>query len=298
MKDRAGQRIKLTSYEELLGVANEQTAIDLDIKKIRSFQNHPFYVQMDKRMQELIESVQENGILTPVLVRPVGEGYEMISGHRRMFAADYLGMKAIPAIIREMTEEEATIAMVDANIQREEILPSEKAFAFKMKLEAIKRQGNRSDLTSAQNERKLEAADILGEEVGESRAQIRRYIRLTELISGLLALVDTKSLSLMAGVEISYVDKTVQKWLYEYIRKNGSISQQEAKDIRRWSEAGKLSEDEMIRFLNDIRGTKEVTGKVTIKVDKLKRYFPANYTAAQMEQVIVHLLEEWTKKGV
>lgn len=296
MKERAGQRIKLTSYNELLGVENEQTAIDLDIEKIKSFRNHPYYVREDMRMKELYRSVKENGIITPVLVRPLGDEYEMISGHRRKFAAEHWGMKTIPAIIREMTDEEATIAMVDANLQREEILPSEKAFAFRMKLEAIKRQGSRSDLTSAHNERKLEAADVIAEEVSESRAQIRRYIRLTELLPELLKLVDDKRLSLLAAVELSYVDKTVQKWLSEYIKMSGTINQQQAKKIRNWSESGNFNEDQMIQFLNDLRGMKEVTG-ITIKSEKLKQYFPADYTAAQMEQVIVHLLEEWTKKG-
>ena len=179
MKQRIGEKIKLTSYSELLGISDEQSSIDLEINQIKSFKNHPFKVQMDRKMEDLIESIKENGIITPVLVRPLDDGYEMVSGHRRMFAAQSCGLQTIPAIIREMNDDEAIVAMVDANIQREELLPSEKAFAYKMKLEAIKRQGSRADLTSAQNERKLESADIIGVEVGESRAQIRRYIRLS-----------------------------------------------------------------------------------------------------------------------
>ena len=215
MKQRVGEKIKLTSYSELLGISDEQSSIDLEINQIKSFKNHPFKVQMDRKMEDLIESIKENGIITPVLVRPLDDGYEMVSGHRRMFAAQSCGVQTIPAIIREMNDDEAIVAMVDANIQREELLPSEKAFAYKMKLEAIKRQGSRVDLTSAQNERRLESADIIGVEVGESRAQIRRYIRLTELIPNLLSLVDTRKLLFTVGVEISYLDEEIQRWIEE-----------------------------------------------------------------------------------
>ena len=218
MKQRAGERIKLTSYNDLLGVSDDNMTEEIEIEKIRPFKDHPFKVQMDSKMQDLIDSIRDNGILTPVLVRPVGnDGYEMISGHRRMFAAKKCGLKVLKAVVQEMTDEEATVAMVDANIQREELLPSEKAFAYKMKLEAIKRQGSRSDLTFNQNDRKLDSADVIGKEVGESKAQVRRYIRLTELIPELLELVDAKRFPFMAAVEASYIDKTVQQWLNEYI---------------------------------------------------------------------------------
>ena len=180
---RAGQKIKLTSVDELLGVSNEETALDLEISKIHPFKNHPFKVLDDEKMQDLVESIRTNGILSPVLVRPVGNDiYEMVSGHRRMHAAILLGMDRIPAIIREMTDDEAIVKMVDANIQREELLPSEKAFAYKMKMDAMKRQGSRSDLTSGQNDQKLigkVSRDILAEEMGESSKQIQRSVRLT-----------------------------------------------------------------------------------------------------------------------
>lgn len=179
MAKRPGQKITMTSIDELLCVPDTEGTIDIDVEAIYPFENHPFKVLDDERMEELTESIRTSGVLTPVLVRPDDEGtYEMISGHRRLRAAKRAGLRKIPAIIKEMTDDEATIAMVDGNIQREEILPSEKAFAFKMKLDAIKRQGKRSDLTSAHNERRLEAADIVGEESGCSHAQVRRYVRL------------------------------------------------------------------------------------------------------------------------
>ncbi len=221
-KIRPGQKIKLTSVEELLGVSNEESAMDIEVVKIQPFRNHPFKVIDDEKMEDLVESIRANGILSPVLIRPIGNDiYEMVSGHRRMHAAILLGMDRIPAIIREMTDDEAIVKMVDANIQREELLPSEKAFAYKMKMDAMKRQGSRSDLTSGQNDQKLigkVSRDILAEEMGESSKQIQRYVRLTELIPELLEYVDQKRLQFTVAVEISYIDKEVQKWLYEYIK--------------------------------------------------------------------------------
>ncbi len=182
MKPRAGQKIKLTSVDELLGVSNEESAMDLEIDKIRPFRNHPFKVLDDDKMQDLVESIRTNGILSPVLVRPIGNDiYEMVSGHRRMHAAVLLEMDRIPAIIREMTDDEAVVKMVDANIQREELLPSEKAFAYKMKMDAMKRQGKRNDLTSGQNDQKLAGAisrDLLAAELGESSKQIPLFVKV------------------------------------------------------------------------------------------------------------------------
>ncbi|HAE44854.1 MAG TPA: chromosome partitioning protein ParB, partial [Lachnospiraceae bacterium] len=221
MKSRPGQKIKLTSVNELLGVVNEESAMDLEIEKIRPFRNHPFKVVDDERMQDLVESIRVNGILSPTLVRPLGhDTYEMVSGHRRMHAAMLLGMDRIPAIIREMTDDEAVVKMVDANIQREELLPSEKAFAYKMKLEAMKRQAGRPVKdNSGQNDQNLfgrVSRDVLAEETGESSKQIQRYIRLTELIPELLEYVDQKRIQFTVAVEISYIDPEVQKWLFEY----------------------------------------------------------------------------------
>jgi len=215
MKRRPGQKIKLTSVEELLGVNNEESAIDIEIVKIRSFRNHPFKVIDDDKMQDLVESIRTNGILSPVLVRPIGNDiYEMVSGHRRMHAASLLGMESIPAIIREMTDDEAIVKMVDANIQREELLPSEKAFAYKMKFEAMKRRAGRPRKeNSTQIGWNFETAELVGKELGESKNQIRRFIRLTELIPELLEYVDQKRLQFTVAVEISYIDKEIQKWL-------------------------------------------------------------------------------------
>lgn len=190
MKNRPGEKIKLASLDELLGVVNEESAMEIEINKIHAFKNHPFKVLDDEKMQDLIESVKLSGVLTPVLLRvDSNDEYEMISGHRRLHAAKMAGLTTIPAIVRELSDDDAVIAMVDANIQREELLPSEKAFAYRMKLEAMKRQGSRTDITSGQNDQKLTGAvsrDILAQQVGESSKQVQRYIRLTELIPELL----------------------------------------------------------------------------------------------------------------
>ena len=208
MKNRSGEKIKLTSIDELLGVVNEESAMEIEIDKIHPFAGHPFKVIDDEKMQDLIDSIQENGVLTPVLIRPDNhDGYEMISGHRRMHAAQLAGLVTIPAIVREMTDDDAVIAMVDANIQREELLPSEKAFAYKMKLEAMKRQAGRpSKNNSGQNDQNLSglvSRDVLAQQVGESSKQIQRFIRLTELIPDLLEMVDTKRLNFTIAVDIS-----------------------------------------------------------------------------------------------
>ena len=205
MKNRSGEKIKLASIDELLGVVNEESAMEIEISKIHPFKNHPFKVLDDEKMQDLVESVRINGVLTPVLLRmDDNEEYEMVSGHRRMHAAQLAGLTTIPAIVRELSDDDAIVAMVDANIQREELLPSEKAFAYKMKLEAMKRQGVRTDLTLSQNETKLRSDEVLSKQVGESRAQVQRFVRLTELIPELLDLVDNKKLQFTVAVNISY----------------------------------------------------------------------------------------------
>ena len=197
---RSGEKVKLTSIDELLGVMNEESAMEIELKSITPFRSHPFKVLNDEKMEDLINSIKENGVITPVLIRPTEKNhYEMISGHRRLYAARKAGLGTIPAIVRELSDDEAVIAMVDANIQREELLPSEKAFAYKMKLEAMKHQGGRTDITSGQNGQKLErivSRDVLAEQVGESSKQIQRYIRLTELIPELLDMVDNKKYNL------------------------------------------------------------------------------------------------------
>ena len=299
MKTRAGQKIRLASVEELLGVSNEESAMDLEIVKIRPFKDHPFKVVDDDKMQDLVESIRTNGILSPVLVRPVGNDvYEMVSGHRRMHAAVILGIDRVPAIIREMTDDEAIVKMVDANIQREELLPSEKAFAYRMKMEAMKRQGLRNDLTSDQNDQKLglTSRKILADQVGTSEAQITRYIRLTELIPELRDYVDQKRVQLTVGIEISYIDQEIQKWLFEYIKDNGVVKLNQISLLRTQLQAGAITQAKMIALLNDSQPGKAPSSKLTFTEKKLREYFPAGYTANEMRGVIEGLLSEWKRK--
>ena len=301
MKTRAGQKIRLTSVEELLGVSNEESAMDLEIAKIRPFKDHPFKVLDDEKMQDLMESIRINGILSPVLVRPIGnDTYEMVSGHRRMHAAMMLGMDTVPAIIREMTDDEAVVKMVDANIQREELLPSEKAFAYKMKMDAMRRQGARTDLTmettSNQNGWKLESADLVSEETGESKTQIRRYIRLTSLIPELLDYVDQKRIQFVVGVEISYIDQEIQKWLFEYIKDNGAVKLNQITLLRTQLQTGAITQTKMITLLNGSQPGKAPSSKLTFTEKKLREYFPANYSTSEMRGVIEELLQEWKQR--
>ena len=298
MKARAGQKIRLTSVEELLGVNNEESAMDLEIAKIRPFKDHPFKVLDDEKMQDLMESIKANGILTPVLVRPIGnDQYEMISGHRRMHAASMLKMEMIPAIIREMSDEEAILNMVDSNIQREELLPSEKAFAYKMKMDAMRQQvGRKAQGNVSHNETHYRADTEMAEEVGDSRAQIRRYIRLTELVPDLLDLVDRKRLSFVVAVDISYIDKEIQKWLFDYICANGSVTPAQIRALRKQTESGMMTQRKMVSILNECIKPKSVSRKVTLSERKLNQYFGAEYTSAEMERILLELLEQW-KKG-
>lgn len=296
MRNRSGEKIKLSGIDELLGVVNEESAMEIDIASIHPFAGHPFKVVDDDKMQDLVESVRENGVITPVLIRPAENNqYEMISGHRRMHAAELAGLSTIAAIVRDMTDDEAVIAMVDANIQREELLPSEKAFAFKMKMDAIKRQGNRRDLTSDQNGPKLAAWEV-GESNGISGTQVKRYIRLTELIPELLNLVDDKKLQFTVAVDISYIDKEIQKWIFEYIRDNGFIKPNQITALRKQLETETVSQNFMISIFNNAIAPKKTNRKITLSEKKLTRYFPPEYSQEQMEKVIETLLEEWTKR--
>ena len=295
---RPGQKIKLKSVEELLGVVNEESAMDIEIEKIRPFRNHPFKVVDDEKMQDLIESIRTNGILSPVLIRPVGnDRYEMVSGHRRMHAAQLLGQERVPAIIREMTDDEAIVKMVDSNIQREELLPSEKAFAYKMKREAMRRQAGRPKKENLdQNCPNLigqASRDILAQEIGESTQQIHRYIRLTELLPELLDLVDKKRLQFTVAVEISYIDSEVQKWIYEYIRENGQIRLNQITALRTQMQMGAISQSKMISVLNDSLPGRLPSTKLTFSDKKLRQYFLQEYTITQMREVIEDLLAEW-----
>ena len=297
MKNRSGEKIKLASIDELLGVVNEESAMEIEISKIHPFKNHPFKVLDDEKMQDLVESVKINGVLTPVLLRmDENEEYEMVSGHRRMHAAQLAGLTTIPAIVRELSDDDAIVAMVDANIQREELLPSEKAFAYKMKLDAMKRQGIRTDLTLSQNETKLRSDEVLSKQVGESRAQVQRFVRLTELIPELLDLVDNKKLQFTVAVNISYIDKEVQEWIYEYISDTGFIKPKQIATLRNQLNDGPINQIQMLSIFNNCVMAKKVSRSLTFSEKKLTKYFPDAYTAKDMEQVIESLLEKWTQE--
>ena len=299
MKNRSGEKIKLASIDELLGVVNEESAMEIEISKIHPFKNHPFKVLDDEKMQDLVESVKINGVLTPVLLRmDENEEYEMVSGHRRMHAAQLAGLTTIPAIVIELSDDDAIVAMVDANIQREELLPSEKAFAYKMKLDAMKRQGIRTDLTCVQNEHKSgkKSRELLGEQVGISSVQVTRYIRLTELIPELLDLVDNKKLQFTVAVDISYIDKEVQGWIYEYICDTGFIKPKQIAALRNQLNDGPINQIQMLSIFNNCVMAKKVSRSLTFSEKKLTKYFPDDYTAKDMEQVIESLLEKWTQE--
>ena len=290
----------MASLEELLGVPGEESASEVDISLIHGFKNHPFKVVDDDKMEELVESIRRNGVLSPVILRPAEKNtYEMISGHRRMHAAQLAGLSSIPAFIRDMTDDEAVLTMVDSNIQREELLPSEKAFAYKMKMEAMRRQAGRPKKENArQNVGNYETADKIGQSNGESGRQVQRYIRLTELIPDLLDMVDRKRLNFTIAVDISYIDKKIQQWLYEYIRENGFIKPNQISALRKYidNENTAMNQQLMISILNSVIPIKAPAKKVTFTEQKLLKYFPVDYSSKEMEQVIISLLECWKKK--
>lgn len=298
-KLRPGQKIKMVSVDELLGVAGEESSLEIDINRIQSFQNHPFKVVDDEKMDDLVNSIRQNGVLTPVLVRPTDDGgYEMISGHRRMHAAERAGLVTIPAIIREMTDDDATIVMVEANSQREEILPSEKAFAYKMRMEAVKRQAGRPGKDNysqlGNNFGTKTSSEELAKELGESKNQIFRYIRLTELIPELLEMVDTKKMPLVTAVDISYIDPKVQKYLYEYIKENGMVKSYQVTALRKYLEDYEtIGQSKMISVLNDMITGKKQSKSVHFTEKKLRKYFSSNYTVSDMEKIMIRLLEKW-----
>ena len=300
MKNRPGEKIKLASIDELLGVVNEESAMEIEINKIHAFKNHPFKVLDDEKMQDLIESVKLSGVLTPVLLRvDNNDEYEMISGHRRLHAAKMAGLTTIPAIVRELSDDDAVIAMVDANIQREELLPSEKAFAYRMKLEAMKRQAGRPKNNSGQNDQNLMgkvSRDVLAKQVGESSKQVQRYIRLTELIPELLDMVDNKKLTFTVGVDISYIDKEIQEWIYEYIKDTGFIKPQQITALRNQLNEGSVNQVGMLTIFNKCMMVKPASRSITFSEKKLTKYFPESYSADDMERVIESLLEKWSQE--
>ena len=279
---------------------NQEYVKDISIYEITDFPNHPFKVKMDDKMLETIESVRDHGVLVPALVRekPTG-GYEMISGHRRKMACELAGKEKIPCIVRNLSDDEAVIVMVDSNLQREEILPSEKAFAYKMKLDAMKRQqGYRSDLTSAtvlQRFGKKSSRELLAEQVGESHEQIRKYIRLTELVPEILEMVDEKKIAMRPAVELSYLPKEEQEILYDTMESEACTpSHAQAIKIRKFSAEGRLNEDVLLSIMSEEKPNQVEQWK--IPKNRLKKYFPSGTTQQKMEETIIKALELYRKR--
>ena len=272
----------------------------IPISELKPFQNHPFKVVDDEAMLRTTESIAQFGVLTPLIARPLEEGgYEIISGHRRVHAAEAAGLTEVPVIVRDMTDDEAVVLMVDSNLQRENILPSERAFAYKMKMEAMKRQGERTDLqengTSSQVETKLRSDEIMGNETGQSRAQVQRFIRLTNLIPELLDMLDQKMISFNPAVELSYLKPEEQKRLIEamdFTQAAPSLSQ--AQRLKKLSQEGGCSLDDMCGILGEIK--KGDLERVAFKSEQLRKYFPKSYSPKQMQDTILKLLEQWHKK--
>lgn len=301
MAKRVGQSIKMTSVDELLRVPSSSGCEEIEVSKIHPFKDHPFKVIDDDKMHELVESIMMNGVLMPVIVRPTEDDeYEMISGHRRLFAVNQIGLERIPAIIKDYDDDEAILAMVDSNLQREEILPSEKAFAYKMRYDAMRRQGQRNDLTSSRIGKKLWADQELAKEVGESRGQIHRYLRLVELIPQLLDLVDKKALALATAVEISFIEPKIQEMLFAYMQENDICKTFQIFALRDYlKENGTITKMELIRILNENAPKNEDNRfqKITLTKNKLREFFPVFYTKSQMENVLFKLLEDWKKEN-
>ena len=269
---------------------------NISLFEITDFPNHPFKVRMDAKMVETIESVREHGVLLPALVRekPTG-GYEMISGHRRKMASELAGFENMPCIVRNLSDDEAVIVMVDSNLQREEILPSEKAFAYKMKLEAMNRQGKRTDLTSTPLVSKFRTNEILAQEAGESRETIRRYIRLTELIPEILEMVDEKKIAMRPAVELSYLPKEEQEILYDTMESEACTpSHAQAIKIRKFSEEGRLNEDVLLSIMSEEKPNQVEQWK--IPKNRLKKYFPSGTSQQKMEETIIKALELYRKR--
>jgi len=290
--------MRLRGLDELFGspvvvVDPERENIQqLPITELHSFRNHPFKVIDDDSMGSMVESIKEYGVHTPALARPLdGGGYELISGHRRKRGCELAGVVSMPVIVRQMSDDEATILMVNANIQRECILPSERAFAYKMKLEAVKRQGARSDLTSRQLVGKLETADLVGQDAGESGRQVQRYIRLAELIPALLETVDARKIAFNPAVELSYLTSEEQKRLLDAMdSEQATPSLSQAQRLKKFSQEGKLPEEAMSAIMS---AEKKEANKITFSGEKLTKFFPKSYTPQQMEATILDLLTQW-----
>ena len=276
----------LFSTDESRAESQLEKVVTLNPAEISDFPNHPFKVKQDEAMAEMVESVRKYGVLVPALVRPKEDGgYEMVAGHRRKFAATLAELPEIPCIVRDLTDDEATIIMVDSNLQRETILPSEKAFAYKMKLDALKNQGARSDLTSSQVGMKLQALDIVGQEAGDSRNQVHRFIRLTNLIPELLDLVDEKKISFNPAVELSYLDEAQQRdFLQAMDETQNAPSLSQAQRMKKLAQEGKLTYEAAFAIMGEVK--KDELDKVVIKNDTLKKYFPRSYTPRRWKMAL------------
>lgn len=288
MRSKSAEKIKLTSYDELFGTEEnnvEGTYTTVPLSQLRPFKNHPFKVLDDEKMQETVESVIQHGVIQPGIVRPCSDGYEVVAGHRRWRACELAGESDMPVIIRDLDDDAATVLMVDTNIQRENLLPSEKARAYKMKYEALKHQGSKGD---------KHTADAVGEKAGDSGRTVQRYIRLASLIDGLLELVDAGNIKMVAGERLSYLKVEEQELVLEAVANiNIYPSPAQAEQLKDMSEKGTLSEKSVYALLVK----KENSGQsVTISSKKIQNYFPPAYTKAQIEEVIYSLLEQW-KQG-
>ena len=286
----------LFSTEENRQEEQREQVQQIPIDALHPFTNHPFKVLDDEAMTRTVESIAQYGVLAPLIARPRPEGgYEIISGHRRQYAAKLAGLDTLPVIVRQMSDDAAVILMVDSNLQREHILPSERTFAYKMKLDALKNQGARSDLTSSQVGMKLQALDIVGQEAGESRNQIQRFIRLTNLIPELLDMVDEKKISFNPAVELSYLDEAQQRdFLQAMDETQNAPSLSQAQRMKKLAQEEKFTYEAAFAIMGEAK--KDELDKVVIKNDTLKKYFPRSYTPRQMEDVIIKLLEQWQRR--
>jgi ParB family chromosome partitioning protein len=299
---KRGANISLSSYDDIFETDESRADAQLErvqkipISELVPFKDHPFKVVDDEAMLRTTESIAQYGVLTPLIARPLEDGtYEIISGHRRVHAAQAAGLTEVPVIVRDMDDDAATVLMVDSNLQREYILPSERAFAYKMKNEALNHQGQRSDLTSVQVEQKLSAREQMAKETGQSQATIFRFIRLTHLIPELLDLVDQKKISFNPAVELSYLKSTEQEMflsVMDWSQNAPSLSQ--AQRLKKLSQAGKLTPDAMREIMNEVK--KGDLERVTFRNETLRKYFPRSYTAQQMQDQIIKLLEQWQKR--
>lgn len=299
---KRGGNISLTSYDDIFETDESRAESQLErVQSIRlsalvPFKEHPFKVVDDEAMLRTTESIAQYGVLTPLIARPLEDGsYEIISGHRRAHAAELAGLTEVPVLVRRMDDDAATVLMVDSNLQRENILPSERAFAYKMKLEAMKHQGERTDLTSVQVGPKLDAASKIGDDAGESRSQIKRYIRLTNLIPELLDLVDQKQISFNPAVELSYLKAEEQEMFIQAMDEvQAAPSLSQAQRLKKLSQEGGFTLDAAREIMNEVK--KGDLERVTFRNEQLRKYFPRSYTTQQMQSTILKLLDQWQKK--